>query len=83
MCLRCLGHVNHFTVSLSKKALMGWKVNKGPPTQGKVPQGGEDGEKPIAEEKRGGQNYGCIVVCFPNISSGGSGTGQLNIQTAQ
>lgn len=38
------------------------------------------------EEKRvreGGQNHSCIVVCFPSVNSRGSGTEQLNIQTAQ
>lgn len=35
---------------------------------------GEDAER---------ENHGRIVVCFPNVNSRGSGTEQLNIQTAQ
>lgn len=43
---------------------------------------GEDAER-RGKEREGGQNHGCIVVCFPTVNSGGSGTEQLNIQTAQ
>lgn len=35
------------------------------------------------KEREGEQNHGCIVVCFPTVNSRGSGTKQLNIQTAQ
>lgn len=76
--------------SLSKCTLMRWKANKGAQSEGRAwwrKRGGGGCWRMLrGEEKRvreGGQNHSCIVVCFPGVNSRGSGTEQLNIQTAQ
>lgn len=54
----CCGSVNHFSASFSMKAWMRWKANEGgEKMSGGMPRG------------EGGQNLGCIVVCFPTVNS--------------
>lgn len=65
---------------------MKWRANEGALSQGKTwgrKRGGGGGCWEERKGEGGVQNHGCIVVCFPNVNSRGSGTEQLNIQTAQ